>query len=340
MTDNGNKKVLRIRNANKSKSSKFKKVSNKETEFIKDEELNDSNNKFRFKKNENQKLKKEKATKSKNKTFTINKDVTKKLNLKKKENKKFEDVFKPENITDSLKYLYDDCLENGNIQNICDKYLKKYSTKEKACKAMLRDYILKCSSEQVKNQFADIEDFVYIVKNKKAKKDTKNEDVSTSISEIQMEMVVCAAYIGGYDLNTEYIKNAACFCLCGIKVGDVLREFGINSKNLMLFAFSPSNKDIFTKMNKMCGSKFLTSNFKDKLRPILSKLENNKKLGLIVKFAPLIGLVVASCIDFGDTRTIANNAYSWFIEDDLNKAEDDKVDIFKDEFEDVERLRR
>lgn len=39
----------------------------------------------------------------------------------------------------------------------------------------------------------------------------------------------------------------------------------------------------------MCRNKFLTSNFKDKLKPILSKLDKNKKLGLLVKFAPLIG---------------------------------------------------
>lgn len=314
-----NKKVLKIKESDKKLHFKSKKGNNENLEF------------------ENKK-----SGKYKNKSFVINKDSIKNLNLKKKEKKTFEEVFNSENITDSLRYLYDECLKYENIPELCDEYLKKYKTKEKACKAMLMEYTLKCSSLQAENKINDIEDIVYIFNSKKVNKSKgkKNNSETDYISEIQMKMVICAAYIGGYDLNTEYIKNAVCFCLCGVKIGDILREFGINSKNLMLFTFTPRNKDIFKKFNNICGKKLNTNDFKNKLNPILSKLETNNKLKFIVKITPLIVFAIVCCIDFGDTRSIANNAYNWFIEEDLNKSKDKKIDIFKDEFEEVERLKR
>lgn len=119
-----------------------------------------------------------------------------------------------EDFTNLLHELYEKS-RNG-IEKMAFDYLSKHSDKEKAVKAMLSNQIAKCTTSGVVTGFGGLITLpVAIPAN------------ITSVLYVQMRMIACTAYMGGYDLDSDQVQTFVYACLAGISINELLKGFGI-----------------------------------------------------------------------------------------------------------------
>lgn len=97
-----------------------------------------------------------------------------------------------EDIINFLDSCYDKCLNNTfskSISELAEDYLSKHNTREEACKAMLKNQITKCTTSGVVTGFGGIVTMPI----------TLPSNIG-SVIYMQMRMIACTAYMGGYDL--------------------------------------------------------------------------------------------------------------------------------------------
>ena len=129
---------------------------------------------------------------------------------------------------------------------------------------------------------------------------------------VQMRMIACIAYMGGYDINSDQVQTLVYACMAGIAVDQILKQAGIQFGNK--FAISMVSKipgSVLTKINQKVGFRFIT---KVGMKGIIN-------LG---KAVPIVGGVISGGLDFAETRVIANRAFKMFILGDFRELSDKK----------------
>lgn len=126
-----------------------------------------------------------------------------------------------------------------------------------------------------------------------------------SVMYVQMRMIACLAYMGGYDTDSDQVQTLVYACLAGISIDQIIKNVGIQFGTK--FTMSMVKKipgTVLTKINQKVGFRFLTK-------------FGTKGIINIGKAVPFVGGVIGGGFDFTETRIIANRAYKMFIEGDL-----------------------
>ena len=130
-------------------------------------------------------------------------------------------VIAQEDVMKILDSCYEKCL-NGipkvspSVEEMANDYLKKYKTKEEACKAMIRNQITKCATSGFITGFGG---FITMPVTLPAN--------ITSVIYVQMRMIACTSYMAGFDLNSDQTQTLVYACLAGVAVNNVIKQAGI-----------------------------------------------------------------------------------------------------------------
>lgn len=136
-----------------------------------------------------------------------------------------------------------------------------------------------------------------------------------SVMYVQMRMIACLAYMGGYDTNSDQVQTLVYACLAGISVDQILKQAGIQFGTRFTMAMVKKIPGtVLTKINQKVGFRFLTK-------------FGTKGIINIGKAVPFVGGVIGGGFDFVETKAIANRAYKMFIRGDLNVLSDDDNEV-------------
>lgn len=209
-------------------------------------------------------------------------------------------IISQDDIMKILDNCYEACLNgipkvSDDVRIVADEYLNKYKNKETACKKMLDNQIIKCTTSGFITGFGGILTLpVSLPAN------------VTSVIYVQMRMIACAAYMGGYDLSSDETRTFIYACLAGVAVNGLIKQaslkFGVKFANVLIKKIPGK---VLTKINQKVGMRFITK-------------FGTKGVINLGKMVPGVGAVIGGSLDFIETKVIANRAYKWFIENDFS----------------------
>lgn len=209
-------------------------------------------------------------------------------------------IISQDDIMKILDNCYEACLNgipkvSDDVKIVADEYLNKYKNKEIACKKMLDNQIIKCTTSGFITGFGGILTLpVSLPAN------------ITSVIYVQMRMIACAAYMGGYDLSSDETRTFIYACLAGVAVNGLIKQaslkFGVKFANVLIKKIPGK---VLTKINQKVGMRFITK-------------FGTKGVINLGKMVPGVGAVIGGSLDFIETKVIANRAYKWFIENDFS----------------------
>ena len=224
-----------------------------------------------------------------------------------------------EDIMKLLDSCYEKCL-NGipkvspSVEDMAEDYLQKHETRDEACKAMLRNQIVKCSTSGFITGFGGVVSMpVTIPAN------------IGSVLYVQMRMIACVAYMTGFDLNCDQMQTFVYACLAGVAVNGFIKQagiqFGLKFTNGLIKRIPGK---VLTKINQKVGFRFITK-------------FGEKGIINLGKMIPGVGAVIGGGLDLVETKIIANRAYKWFYEGDFSENECDEniIDIEDSSYEEM-----
>ena len=225
-------------------------------------------------------------------------------------------VIAQEDVMKILDSCYEKCL-NGipkvspSVEEMANDYLKKYKTKEEACKAMIRNQITKCATSGFITGFGG---FITMPVTLPAN--------ITSVIYVQMRMIACTSYMAGFDLDSDQTQTLVYACLAGVAVNNVIKQAGI--KFGVKFANGLIKKipgKVLTKINQKVGFRFVTK-------------FGAKGIVNLGKLVPGVGAVIGGGLDLVETKIIAKRSYKWFFEHDFSVNKKDN-EVYESDYEEV-----
>ncbi len=128
---------------------------------------------------------------------------------------------------------------------------------------------------------------------------------------VQMRMIACLAYMGGYDINSDQVQTLVYACLAGISIDQILKHTGNTVWKQVRNGLWSRKSQVKSsqKSIKKVGFRFLTK-------------FGTKGIINIGKAVPIVGGVISGGFDFAETKIIANRAYKMFIKGDLTALSD------------------
>ena len=229
-------------------------------------------------------------------------------------------VIAQEDVMKILDSCYEKCL-NGipkvspSVEEMANDYLKKYKTKEEACKAMIRNQIAKCATSGFITGFGG---FITMPVTLPAN--------ITSVIYVQMRMIACTSYMAGFDLDSDQTQTLVYACLAGVAVNNVIKQAGI--KFGVKFANGLIKKipgKVLIKINQKVGFRFATK-------------FGTKGIINLGKLIPGVGAVIGGGLDLVETKIIAERSYKWFFEHDfsINKKDNEEdIEVYESDYEEV-----
>lgn len=208
-----------------------------------------------------------------------------------------------EDIMQLLDKLYDNSIQglpkvSPPIENLAADYLSKHPDTETAAKSFINYQIAKCTTSGFVTGLGGLITLPVAIP----------ANIS-SVLYVQMRMIACLAYMGGYDTNSDQVQTLVYACLAGISLDQVVKQVGI--KVGVKFANSMVKKipgQVLTKINQKVGFRLLTK-------------FGTKGIINIGKAIPLVGGVISGGFDFAETKIIADRAYKMFILNDFSAPE-------------------
>lgn len=190
------------------------------------------------------------------------------------------------------------------VKTFAEDYLKKHKTKEAACKSMMKNQIIKCTTSGAIAGFGGL--IILPV--------TLPANIA-NVLYVQMRMIACTAYMAGYELNSDQTQTFVYACLAGVAVNQLVKKVGIKI----------GEKVFDNLINKIPGKVLNAINKKVGMR-LLTKYGTKGAINL-GKLIPGVGAAVGGGLDFLETKIIANRAYKWFFENNLEINDDTEEDI-------------
>ena len=232
-----------------------------------------------------------------------------------------------EDIMKLLDKLYDNSIQglpkvSPPVNQLADDYLCKSKDKESAAKSFINYQIAKCTTSGFITGLGGLITLPIAIP----------ANIS-SVLYVQMRMIACLAYMGGYDTNSDQVQTLVYACLAGISLDQVVKQVGI--KVGVKFANAMVKKipgQVLTKINQRVGFRLLTK-------------FGTKGVINIGKAIPLVGGVISGGFDFAETKVIADRAYKMFILNDFSvpekkgkgkNAEDDVIEVDASDFKIIE----
>ena len=158
-----------------------------------------------------------------------------------------------EDIMALLDTCYEKCL-NGipyvspPVSELANDYLDKYPTKQQACKAMINNQIIKCTTSGFISGFGGVITMPV----------TLPANIG-SVLYVQMRMIACTAYMAGFELNSDQTQTFVYACLAGVSVNALVKQagikFGLKFTNGLIKKIPGK---VLTKINEKIGFRFIT----------------------------------------------------------------------------------
>lgn len=144
-----------------------------------------------------------------------------------------------------------------------------------------------------------------------------------SVIWIQIRMIACIAYLGGYDLYSDQVQTLIYACLAGVSVNEVVKQAGvkIGIKGTQKAIEKIPGKAL-VRINQKIGFRFITK-------------FGEKGIINLGKFIPFVGALINGGFDFTETQLIANRALKMFFEGDYSAGDKDTI---KDDIVSTEKI--
>lgn len=195
------------------------------------------------------------------------------------------------------------------VEQIANEYMEKYPTAEQACKAMIKNQIIKCTTSGFLTGFGG---FITLPVTLPAN--------ITSVLYVQMRMIACTAYMAGFDLDSDETQTFVYACLAGVTVNEFLKQagvkFGVKLTNSLIKKIPGK---VLTKINQKVGFRFITK-------------FGTKGIVNMGKLVPGVGAIIGGGLDLIETKAIGDRTYKWFFEGEYvydEKAEEEAT-LYKD----------
>ena len=190
------------------------------------------------------------------------------------------------------------------VKTFAEDYLKKHKTKEEACKSMMKNQIIKCTTSGAIAGFGGLITLPV----------TLPANIA-NVLYVQMRMIACTAYMAGYELNSDQTQTFVYACLAGVAVNQLLKKVGIKiGEKIFDNLIDKIPGRVLNAINKKVGMRLLTK-------------YGTKGAINLGKLIPGIGAAIGGGLDFFETKIIANRAYKWFFENNLEIKDDIEEDI-------------
>lgn len=180
------------------------------------------------------------------------------------------------------------------IDELAENYLQKDAKVERAAKKFIAFQLAKCTTSGFLTGLGGLITLPVAIP----------ANVS-SVMYVQMRMIACLAYMGGFDTNSDQVQTLVYACLAGISVDQILKQTGIKFGNKL--AISMVKKipgEVLTKINQKVGFRFITK-------------FGTKGVVNLGKALPLVGGIIGGGFDFTETKVIADRAYKMFIDGEV-----------------------
>ena len=136
-----------------------------------------------------------------------------------------------------------------------------------------------------------------------------------SVLYVQIRMITCLAYMGGYDPESDQVQTLIYACLAGISVDQILKNFGVQfGTKLTTAMIKKIPGSVLTRINQGVGFRLVTK-------------FGSKGLINLGKAVPVVGGVISGGFDFAETRVIAKRAYKMFVLGDFTMADADRCEM-------------
>ena len=213
-------------------------------------------------------------------------------------------VFTQEQVIQLLDKLYAQCLDgipkvSPPISELANDYLEKHGSVYTAANSFVDYQVAKCTTSGFLTGIGGLITLPVAIP----------ANIS-SVLYVQMRMIACLAYMGGYDVGSDQVQTLVYACLAGVAVNQLLKQAGIQFGNK--FAVAMVRKipgSVLTKINQKIGFRFIT------------KFGSTGIINL-GKAIPFVGGVIGGGMDFAETRVIADRAYKLFIMGDLHALDE------------------
>lgn len=181
------------------------------------------------------------------------------------------------------------------IEELAESYLKKTPDNGSAAKKMLNYQIAKCTTSGIITGFGGLITLPVAVPAN-----------ITSVLYVQMRMIACTAYLGGYDIHDDQVQTFVYACLAGVSVNAIAKKFGVRlGEKLAMKGIEKIPGKVLIKLNQKLGFRFAT------------KFGETGFVNL-GKLVPGVGAAINGGFDLVETKIIANRAYKMFIKNDFS----------------------
>ncbi len=181
-----------------------------------------------------------------------------------------------------------------SIEEMAHDYLSKHKTVEAAAKSFISYQVAKCTTSGFVTGLGGFLTLPVAIP----------ANIS-SVLYVQMRMIACLAYMGGYDMRSDQVQTLVYACLAGISIDSVVKNVGIKfGTKLTAVMIRKIPEATLLKINQKVGFRFL------------SKF-GTKGIVNITKAVPIMGGVIGGGFDLVETKIIANRAYKLFIKGEV-----------------------
>lgn len=185
------------------------------------------------------------------------------------------------------------------IDVLVNDYLSKNNSTEKAARQFINYQVAQCTTSGFVTGLGGLITLpVAILAN------------VSSVMYVQMRIIACLAYMGGYDTNSDQVQTLVYACLAGISIEQIIKQSGIKFGTKFTTAMVKKIPGtVLTKINQKVEFRFLTK-------------FGEKGIINIAKLVPVVGGVIGGGFDLVETKVIANRAYKMFIKGNLSALDD------------------
>ena len=189
------------------------------------------------------------------------------------------------------------------ISEFANDYISKHNTVADATKAMLKNQITKCTTSGFITGFGGAITLPITIP----------ANIS-SVLYVQMRMIACAAYMNGFELNSDQVQTLVYACLAGVSVNEIAKQFGVAlGGKLAVKGIQKIPGKVLLKINQKIGFRLITK-------------FGEKGLINLGKMVPVVGAIVNGGFDLVETKAIASRAYKTFVEKNFNVGEPINID--------------
>jgi len=227
-------------------------------------------------------------------------DVKNALNLDNLKN-----LLNKDNIMTVLDSVYAKVLDgipvvSPSIEELAASYLKKNPDNASAAKSMQNYQITKCATSGAVTGFGGLITLPAAIP----------ANIS-SVLYVQMRMIACTAYLGGYNVHDDQVQTYVYACLAGISINQLIKKLGVNfGEKVAAKAIGKIPGKVLIAINKKLGFRFATK-------------AGETGLVNLGKLVPGVGAAIGGSFDLVETKLIANRAYKMFIKNDFSVGKSD-----------------